>query len=373
MSNDVPTMSNDAPAVANDVSTLVVAAGRSRTVNILLAAAVALVAMDVLVAALGGPASVQFVVGAVALVPLAFVIGESTERLSEHTGPVVGGLLNATMGNAPELMVSLFAVSGGLFTVVRASLVGSVVSNLLLVLGTTMVFAPRSKVSRGSVAAALGQVAFAIAIFAAMAVHYGWQRPGDQSAAFDLPGCAVLLGLYVVLTIRSVRAGLAEHRENREAAPTPLWSLRKGLCYLILATAATVLATHVVTDTIEAFADASGLGLFFTSAVVVAIIGNAAEHGGAVVVAARGNMELALEISLSSAAQVAVFVLPVVGLLSATFRPMPMAFTPIEIVSLMCAVLLPALVLRGGRSTPARGVVLLVGYVLLAAAYFAFG
>ncbi len=370
MSNDVPA---DVPTLPKDTPPLVAAESNSRTVNILLTAAVVLVALDLLINAIGGPAALEFVIGAVSLVPLAFVIGESTERLAEHTGPVVGGLLNATMGNAPELMVSLFAVAGGLFTVVRASLVGSVVSNLLLVLGTSMVFAPRAKVPRGSVAGALAQVGLAVVIFAAMAFHYGWQQPGAQSAAFDLPGCAVLLALYVVLTIRSVRAGLAEHREKRGSAPPPQWSLRKGLAYLLLATAATVVATHEVTDTIEAFARASGLGLFFTSAIVVAIIGNAAEHGGAVVVAARGNMELALEIALSSAAQVAVFVLPVVALLSATFLPMPMAFTPVEIVSLVCAVLLPALVLRAGWSSKGRGVVLLVGYLLIGAAYLVLG
>ncbi|MEO3874471.1 hypothetical protein ABGB18_37250 [Nonomuraea sp. B12E4] len=343
--------------------------------NILLGLALLLMLVDIVTAEAGGWASAQFVVGAVALIPLAFVIGEATERLAEHTGPVVGGLLNATMGNAPELMVSLFAVAGGLFTVVRASLVGSVVSNLLLVLGTSMVFAPRGRVTRSSVVGALGQVAFAVVLFAGMAVHYGWRQSGQQASGFDLPLCAILLVLYVVVTARSVRAAVLEQRKNREAADAeePSWSVRKGLLYLVLATAATVVVTHVVTDTIEAFAKSSGLGLFFTSAVVVALVGNAAEHGGAVVVAARGNRDLALEISLSSSAQVAVFVLPVVALLSATFDPLPMAFEPVEIISLAIAVALPALVLGRGLSSRVRGGILLVGYVVLAGFYFVAG
>jgi Ca2+:H+ antiporter len=362
--------------MSNDAASLVVAASRGRTVNVLLGLALVLMLVDLVASEAGAWASVQFVVGALALVPLAFVIGEATERLSEHTGPLVGGLLNATMGNAPELMVSLFAVAGGLFTVVRASLVGSVVSNLLLVLGTSMVFAPRGRVSRSSLVGALGQVAFAVVLFAGMAWHYGWRQSDRQSMWFDLPLCAILLVLYVVVTARSVRAAFVEHRRNRAAAEVveqPSWSLRKGLLYLLLATAATVVVTHVVTDTIEAFSAASGLGLFFTSAVVVAVVGNAAEHGGAVVVAARGNRDLALEISLSSSAQVAVFVLPMVALLSTAFQPLPLAFQPVEIISLAIAVALPALVLGRGWSSRWRGGVLLVGYVALAGAYFIVG
>lgn len=358
--------------MSHDASSIAVAASRSRTVNVLLGVALLLMVVDLVTEAAGGWASARFVLGALALIPLAFVIGEATERLAEHTGPVVGGLLNATMGNAPELMVSLFAVAGGLFTVVRASLVGSVVSNLLLVLGSALTFAPRGRVSRSSVLSTLGQVGLAVVLFGGMAVHYGWRQSDTQASWFDLPLSAILLVLYVVLTARSVRAAYLEHRAEAADADPPEWSLRKGLLYLLLATAATVVVTHVVTDTIQAFATASGLGLFFTSAVVVALVGNAAEHGGAMVVAARGNRDLALEISLSSSAQVALFVLPVVALVSAAFRPMPMAFQPVEIISLAVAVLLPALVLGRGRSTRARGLILIAGYVALACAYFIF-
>ncbi|SDL32932.1 Ca2+:H+ antiporter [Nonomuraea maritima] len=361
--------------MSQDATSIAVAASRSRTVNILLGVALLLMVVNLVTEAAGGWASARFVLGALALIPLAFVIGEATERLAEHTGPVIGGLLNATMGNAPELMVSLFAIAGGLFTVVRASLVGSVVSNLLLVLGTSLTFAPRGRVSRSSVLSTLGQVGLAVVLFGGMAVHYGWRQGDRQASGFDLPLSAILLVLYVVLTARSVRAAYVEHRADRAAddAGPPEWSLRKGLLYLLLATAATVVVTHVVTDTIQAFATASGLGLFFTSAVVVALVGNAAEHGGAVVVAARGNRDLALEISLSSSAQVALFVLPVVALVSATFRPMPMAFQPVEIISLGIAVLLPAAVLGRGWSSRARGLILITGYVALACAYFIFG
>lgn len=332
-----------------------------------------LVPADVVLAVLGIGDTWLFVVSALALVPLAYVIGESTEQVGEHTGPVIAGLLNASFGNAPELLVALLAVHRGLFVVVRASLTGSVISNLLLVLGTALVFAGHGRVSRRSTFGALGQVALAAALFAIPSVVHAGGAPSGQLTAYAVPIAAVLFVLYVVLTTGQIRRERRAHRGRDHPVEEGTWSLSRGLLTLALATLATAVVTELLTGTIEAFADSTGLGTFFTAAVIVAIVGNAAEHGGAVVVAARGNVALASEIALSSSAQVATFVIPVVVLLSVALNPLPLAYQPIEFVGYGAAVLLPALLLARGRASTGRGWVLVATYAAVVAAFFVAG
>jgi Ca2+:H+ antiporter len=337
-------------------------------------AATVLVPIDVVLALLGVHDTALFIVSALALIPLAFAIGEATDNVGEHTGPVVAGLLNASFGNAPELLISLFAVHEGLFTVVRASLTGSVVSNLLLVLGTALVFGRTARVSRRSVFANLGQVALAAGLFG-VASLLGFVLHRDESRPAELTSYAViiagvLLVIYLVITTAHIRRAVRLHRDHGPEASDGAWSLTRGLVILGLATVATAVVSELLTGTIETFAEHTGLGQFFTSAIIVAIVGNAAEHGGAVVVAARGNVALATEIGLSSAAQVATFVIPAVVLLSLLLEPLPMAFRPVEFVGYALAVLVPAVLLGRGRVSRARGAILVITYAVVGVVFF---
>jgi Ca2+:H+ antiporter len=311
-----------------------------------------------------------FVVSVLALIPLAWVIGEATEQVGEYTGPAIAGLLNASFGNAPELMIALFAVANGLFDVVRGSLSGSVISNLLLVLGFSLFVGGRGHIARRSAYGALGMVALAGLLFTLPTMAHGWSAH-EQLTAIGVGVAAVLLAIYVVVTVRSVVLESRRHRENGGGSGGADWSLPRALVTLGLATLATVAVTEVLVDSIEAFSRASGLSELFVSAVIVAIAGNAAEHGGAVVIAARGGVRLASEIALQSASQVAVGVIPAVVLLSLAIRPMPLFFNWVEYLGLAVAILVPASLLVRGRSARWRGTSMVAAYAAVVFAFYA--
>ena len=314
-----------------------------------------------------------FVLAAAALVPLAWIIGESTEHAAQHTGPGIGGFLNATFGNAPELIIALFAVSDGLTEVVRGSLTGSVVGNLLLVLGFSLAFGGDGELDRKSSFLSLGLVALAVLLFLVPAVPGFHGDPERHSLAVTaLPASIVLLLVYVAVTWYSLRRHHLMHVSD-EPPEIAGWSLPFSLLVLGAATIVTAFVAEILVGSLEAFADKAHLTDFFVAAVIVAIVGNAAEHGGAVVVAARGRIKLAAEIALSSSAQVAVFLIPAVALLAWLIEPLALSFRPVEIGALGGAVAFTALVLARGRSSRARGLALIAAYAGVAAAFFLVG
>jgi Ca2+:H+ antiporter len=318
------------------------------------------------------PDTAEFVISAAALVPLAWLIGEATEHAAEHTGPGIGGFLNATFGNAPELIIALIAVHEGLTEVVRGSLTGSVVSNLLLVLGASLVAGGRGQLDRYSSFLAFGLLALATALFLVAAIP-GWDGDPNRDSLAELavPISLVLLVVYVSATWFALRRHRALHVATDEALRA--WSLKLSLFALGLATLTTVFVAEILVGTLEVFAEQAGLTEFFVAAVIVAIVGNAAEHGGAVVVAFRGKIALAAEIALSSAAQVAVFLIPAVALLSWFLEPLALSFRPVEIAALGLSTAFTALVLFNGRSSRFRGAALLAAYVLVVVAFLLSG
>ncbi len=322
---------------------------------------------------LGVGETALFVLAAVALIPLAWLIGEATEHAAHHTGPGVGGFLNATFGNAPELIIALFAVSSGLTEVVRGSLTGSVVGNLLLVLGFSLLFGGRGELDRESTFASLALVAVATLLFLVPAIP-GWSGDPERRAIdlISLPVALVLLVVYVGVTWYSLR----RHRQLHIAQPageTRAWSLRTSIVVLGAATVVTAFVAETLVHTLNEFGEAAHLSEFFLAAVVVAIVGNAAEHGGAVVVAYRGKIKLAAEIALASSAQVAVFLIPAVALLAWLINPLALSFREVELAVLGGAVALSTALLYRGRSSRARGVILIAAYVAAAAAFFVAG
>ena len=295
----------------------------------------------------------EFVLAAAALIPLAWIIGEATEHAAEHTGPGIGGFLNATFGNAPELIIALIAVNEGLTEVVRGSLTGSVVSNLLLVLGVSLIAGGRGTLDRFSSFLSFGLLAVATVFFLIPAIP-GWEGDPDRDslAIISVPVSIALLLIYVGVTWYSLR------RHSRIHVPSEGemngWSLRLSLVALAIATVTTALVAEILVGSVEVFADQVGLSEFFVAAVIIAIVGNAAEHGGAVVVAYRGKIALAAEIALASAAQVAVFLIPAVALLSWLIDPLALSFRPVEIAALAGATVYAAALLWSGHSSRMR-------------------
>ncbi len=340
----------------------------------ILGASLALAPITIAVHFLVHPGSTtDFILAAASLIPLAWLIGEATEHAAHHTGAGVGGFLNATFGNAPELIIALFAVSDGLFEVVRGSLTGSVVGNLLLVLGFSLLFGGRGALDRWSTFLSLGLISFAVLMLLIPAIP-SWEGDPerDELARLSLIPSVVLLVAYIGATWYSLRRHrlmhIAAEPEQMEA-----WSLKLSLLVLGIATVVTAVIAEILVGSLGEFAENVGLSEFFVAAVIVAIVGNAAEHGGAVVVAARGKIQLAAEIALASSAQVAVFLIPAVALLSWLIDPLALSFRPVEIAVLAGSVLVTAALLADGQSSRLKGVVLIVAYVVAAAAFFVAG
>jgi Ca2+:H+ antiporter len=330
----------------------------------LLWASLALAPITWIVDAVAHPGKVLlFVLAAVSLVPLAWLIGEATEHAGEHTGPRIGGLLNASFGNAPELIIALIAIADNLPNVVRGSLAGSVVSNILLVLGAALVLGEdEAHLDRSSLLAQLGLVAIAVVVLLIPSIP-GWHGDPDRhSLALVSIGPAVgLLALYLVVTTVGVR-----RRAQHDSSGATGWSLPVSVVALGAATLATAVTSEILVHSLEAFAKAANLSEFFIAVVIVAIVGNAAEHGGAVVIARRGKMKLATEIAITSSAQVGLLVVPAVALISFAFaHPLTLAFRPIELIAMGGAAVFVGFVIRDGRSRRWEGALLIGVYAAL--------
>ena len=314
-------------------------------------------------------ATTLFVLAALALLPLAWLIGEATEHAAEHTGPGVGGFLNASFGNAPELIIALFAVADGLPNVVRGTIAGSVVSNILLVLGVAMIFGGEGRVDARSLRWQLFTVLGAMALLLIPSIPR-WSGDPSRHTLYvvTLPIAVVLLAAYVVITVRNLRI---HSGADRKEASEHAWSFQRSLIALALATLATALVSEILVHSLEDFGHAVGLHEFFIAAVIVAIVGNAAEHGGAVVIAHRGDTVLATEIAITSSMQVAVFVAPAVALLSWFVGDgLPLSFRVVEVVTMAAAAAFAALVVWDGTSKRWEGFLLVGVYLGVVVAYF---
>ena len=340
-------------------------------------ASLALAPVTIAVDHLAAPGkTTMFVLSAVSLIPLAWLIGESTEHAAEHTGAGIGGFLNASFGNAPELIIALFAAGSGLPEVVRASLAGSVISNLLLVFGVTIVVGPEKSIDLRSLGTQLGLVGIGVLAVLPVAV-LGYTGPPDRHAVVvvSAPIAIALVVLYLAVVGRNLRRHHRHQVERRLEHPSEkAWSLPVSLVALAVGTIVTAFVSEILVHSIGAFSHSAGLSEFFVAAVLLAIVGNAAEHGGAVVIAHDGDMRLASEIAISSAAQVALLVAPVVMLVSLFLdHPLTLAFRWEELAALAGAVIVAGAVIRDGRTTHREGWMLLAGYAVVVAGFLAAG
>jgi Ca2+:H+ antiporter len=340
-----------------------------------------------------------FFSAALGLVPAAAVMGRATEEAAGRAGPGVGGLLNVTFGNAPELIIALFALSKGLHEVTKASIVGSIVGNLLLVLGAAMfaggLNAPRAE-GRGyreqrftlgmahAQSAMLILAVFALSLPAVYELSHGHGLPkvGQENLDFGSPSEHLSLAIAIVL-IAIYCAGLLfslrTHRQlfnpfHEEKGPDAEgWTMRRAVIVLAISGGIVALLSEILVGSIEGAAEAAGLSDFFMGAIVVAIAGNAAEHWVAVTVAWKQQMDLAMNIAIGSAAQVALFVAPVLMVCSFVVGPfpMPLVFNGYELAAMIGATWMTSYLVGEGRTNWFEGVKLLAAYALVGIVFFA--
>jgi Ca2+:H+ antiporter len=332
-----------------------------------------------------------FGAAALAVIPCAAVMGEATEAIAAKTGPGIGGLLNVTFGNAPELIIAFFALLEGLQEVVKASLVGSVIGNVLLVMGAAFLVGglPREKQTFSQTAAhaqsAMLTLALAALIFPAIfQLIHGGGLPGvgedrvnfgSELEKLSFGVAIVLLVTYVaglVFSLKTHRAVFNPFEEEPEDEEAHHWSIKKAGIFLALSAVAVGVMSEILVGSISEAADEIGLSQFFVGVFIVAIVGNAAEHWVAVLVAAKDKMDLAVNIAIGSSAQIALFVAPVLVLASFVVGPNPMAlvFNGYELGALLFAVLIANLVTQDGESNWFEGVQLLALYAVLGLVFY---
>src|SRR5919106_3409187 len=336
-------------------------------------------------------AIVVFSAAALGVIPCAAVMGEATEAIAARTGPGIGGLLNVTFGNAPELIIAFFALNKGLQEVVKASIVGSIIGNILLVMGAAMVVGglPREKQTFSRTAAnaqsAMLMLALAALIFPAVfqLIHGGGlPAVGEERVDFgsdletlSLCVAIVLLISYVlglIFSLRTHRSVFNPYDASAEEEEEHHWPVRQTAIYLALSAVAVGVMSEILVGSISEASEDIGLSEFFVGVFVVAIVGNAAEHWVAVLVAAKDKMDLAVNIAIGSSAQIALFVAPILVLLSFVIGPDPMAlvFNGYELGALVFAVLIGNLVTQEGESNWFEGVQLLALYAVFGLVFY---
>ena len=324
-----------------------------------------------------------FVLACIAIVPLAGLLGVATEKLAARTGEGIGGFLNATLGNAAELIIALVALKAGMLDVVKASLTGSIIGNLLLVLGASFLAGGlRYKVQSFATIGARTQIGMmAIAAMAILVPSvFAATKSGDlasRSVAFSVVVSAILLAVYIcsiVFTLRT-HADLfrGEEADGGGAHHGTPWSLQLSLGVMAGVTLLIVWMSEMLVATVEQASHALGLSSLFVGVVVVAIVGNAAEHSTAILVAMRNRMEMAVSIAIGSSTQIALFVTPLLVLLSLWIAPAPLslAFTGVEVFLVMAATFVASILIVGGKSTWFTGVQLIAMYAIMAVTVFA--
>lgn len=320
-----------------------------------------------------------FLTSALAVVPLAGYLGEATEVLAEKTGPRIGGLLNATLGNAAELIITLIAVRAGQIELVKASIIGSVLGNLLLVLGLSLVFGGvRNGIQRFDRASAgLDSTLLILAVIAISipSIFNAAIEPNTLAVEeFSLMTAAVMLAVYVLAIIFILRSRTPEREVGPSVQPShhgPRWNTGIAIGVLIASVVGIAIMSEFLVGSVEHVTETLGLSAFFVGIIVVPIIGNVAEHLVAVQVAIKNQMDLSLNIAIGSSLQIALFVAPILVFVSlAMGHPMTLEFNNFELIALTAAAVIAAFISVDGRSNWLEGAMLLAVYAILSLAFF---
>lgn len=322
-----------------------------------------------------------FAVAALGIIPLAGILGEATEVLAEYSGPTIGGLLNATMGNATELIIAVIALRAGHIQVVKASLSGSIIGNLLLVLGLSVLLGglgrqrqtfSRTAAGTNSTMLFLAVVALVMPAVFDLAVFGNLKPNGDILQNLSLWTSAVLIVIYGISFIFVLKTHATLFAGERSGpATTPRRSRGSALLSLAIATIAIGWLSELLVGEIGPVTKSLGMSEFFVGVIVVAIIGNAAEHSTAVVMARQDKMDLAMSIAIGSSTQIALFVAPLLVFISVAIgRPMTLVFNIFEIVAIALSVFAVDMICSDGETNWFEGAQLLAIYVMLAVAFY---
>jgi Ca2+:H+ antiporter len=322
-----------------------------------------------------------FVASALAIVPLAGLLGEATEQLAERLGPGIGGLLNATFGNAAELIIALFALFKGFDDVVKASLAGSILGNVLLVLGASLLAGglKHSTQTFNRTAAGVGATMLVLAALGLLVPAIFHELPEVTARDIALEHeLSIGVSIILILTyLGHLVFSLVTHKRLYNPGdcdfdePGEHWSSRRAAIVLISATALIALMSEILVGAVEHASHVLGMNSVFIGVVIVAIVGNAAEHSTAVLVALKNQMDLAVGIAVGSALQIALFVAPVLVFASyLRAEPMDLRFTSLEVLAVLAGVLIARMVAEDGESNWLEGLMLLMVYAILALAFF---
>ena len=323
-----------------------------------------------------------FVVACIAIVPLAGLLGLATEKLATRVGEAIGGFLNATLGNAAELIIALVALRAGMLDVVKASITGSIIGNLLLVLGAAFLAGglrhPVQTFATLGARAQVGMMALAAMAFLipSIVAAIGDGKFVAQSVNFSIVVSVILLTVYLLSLVFSLGTHTHLFKDDHEAVDEEVhgvpWSMSRTIGVMAAVTIVIVWMSEILVGTVEHAAEALGLSNLFIGVVVVAVVGNAAEHSTAILVALRNRMELAVGIAIGSTTQIALFVTPLLVLLSLAMAPAPLslAFSGIEVFLMLMATFVASILIVDGRSTWFTGVQLLAVYLVMALTVF---
>ena len=321
-----------------------------------------------------------FVLSALGVIPMARYIGESTEALAHYTGPRIGGLLNATLGNAAELIITIFAIREGLLELVKASITGSILGNLLLVLGMSMVVGGirhgvqsfhRQQATNNAILLTLAIVALVVPSLFSHYISPDWSVK-VEALSLGVAGVMILLyALGLIFSFKLSSRPLAAPLDEKAKPSQHVWPLRTAIIVLALSTIGVAILSELLVGAVEPVVTSLGISEFFLGIILIPLIGNVAEHLVAVQVASQNKMDLSVEISIASSLQIALFVAPVLVFISLLIgNPLTLIFNQFELVALIAGVLIVAMVSSDGESNWLEGAELLAVYAILGLAFY---
>ncbi|MBC8060705.1 MAG: calcium/proton exchanger [Clostridiaceae bacterium] len=322
--------------------------------------------------------SLIFLFSALSIIPLAGLMGEATEGVSAYSGPRIGGFLNATFGNATELIISFFALKAGLFDVVKASIAGSVIGNILLVLGASMLLGgfkyKTQKFNIKAIEVSSSMLLFSVIGLSVPALFTHTIDPSLLNTA-RYEGLSIGVALFMFLIyILGLYFSFYTHKDlygsEHAEVLTKNGSIKKHILVLVTCTLAIAFESEFLVSSVTPMSKALGLSSFFVGIIVIPIIGNAAEHSTAIIMAMRNKMDIALEIAIGSSLQIVLFVCPILVFMSLMFKPMSIIFNEFELIALIASVLIAVKVSNDGESNWLEGIQLIAVYGIIALCFF---
>lgn len=319
----------------------------------------------------------MFILSCLSIIPLAGLIGEGTEEISFYSGPKIGGFLNGTFGNATELIISFFALKKGLFDIVKSSIAGAVIGNMLLVVGASML-AGGLKYKTQKFNVKVNEMSSSMLLFAVLglcipALFTHTVNPILLNTRYE--GLSIFVAvIMIIIYILSLIFSFSTHKDiyisGEKKEGKPKWSLKKSITILVISTILIAIESEFLVNGIDPITTSLGWSEFFVGIILIPIIGNAAEHSTAVIMARKDKMDVALEIAIGSSLQIILFVAPILIFLSLFFKPMSIVFNEFELIALISSVMIVNRVSHDGECNWLEGVQLLAVYLIISASFF---